>query len=97
MIDGWFQSRRIMRETLSTEMSCQGEVADVLPAGNLFEHQQADLVAGVEEVARLRVVRGAHDVAVQAVAQDVGVLALGAPASPGRRRGRSGAGRGRGV
>ncbi len=51
-----------------------GLVADVLPAGNLFEHQQADLVAAIEEVARLRIVRGADDVAVQIVAQDVGVL-----------------------
>jgi hypothetical protein len=48
----------------------------VLPAGNLFEHQQADLVAGVEEVARLRIVRGADDVALQVLAQDDGVLAL---------------------
>ena len=42
-----------------------GLVADVLPAGNFLEHQQAQLVAGVEELDRLRVVRGAHDVAVQ--------------------------------
>ena len=53
-----------------------GLVADVLPAGNLFEDQQADLVAAVEEVPRLRIVRGAHDVAVQVLAQDVGVAAL---------------------
>ncbi len=53
-----------------------GLVADVLPAGNLFEHEQADLVAGVEEVARLRVVGGADDVAVEILAQDDGVLAL---------------------
>ena len=53
-----------------------GLVADVLPAGNLFEHQQADLIAAIEEVARLRIVRGADDVAVQVVAQDVRVLAL---------------------
>src|ERR1700677_1229080 len=30
-------------------------VAAMLPAGNLFEYEQADLVAGVEKVARLRV------------------------------------------
>jgi hypothetical protein len=56
-----------------------GLVADVLPAGNLFEHQQADLVAGIEKMARLRIVRGAHDVAVQILAQDVGIAALDAP------------------
>jgi len=31
-----------------------GQIANVLPAGNLFEHKQADLIAGIEEVARLR-------------------------------------------
>ena len=53
-----------------------GRIADVLPAGNLLEDQQTDLVAGVEEVARLRVVRGAHDIAVKVLAQDDGVAAL---------------------
>ena len=53
-----------------------GLVADVLPAGDLFEHEQAEFVAGVEEVARLRVVRGADDVAVEFAAQDVGIAAL---------------------
>ena len=41
-----------------------GFVADVLPAGDLFEDQQAEFVAGVQEVGRLRIVRGAHDVAL---------------------------------
>ena len=53
-----------------------GLVADVLPAGDLFEDEQADLVAAVEEVARLRIVRGADDVAVEILAENVGVLAL---------------------
>jgi hypothetical protein len=53
-----------------------GEIADVLPAGNLFEDEEADLVAGVEEVARLRIVGGADDVALEIFAQDEGVLAL---------------------
>ena len=44
--------------------------------GNLFEHEQADLIAAVEEVAGLRIMRGAHDVAVEILAQDVGILAL---------------------
>ena len=53
-----------------------GFIADVLPAGNLFQHQQADFVAGIEEVARLRIVRGANDVALELVAQDLRVAAL---------------------
>ena len=55
-----------------------GCVADVLPAGDLFEHEQADFVAGVEKMTRLRIVRGADDVALELVAQDLGVAALGA-------------------
>ena len=55
-----------------------GFVSDVLPAGNLFENEQADFVAGVKKVARLRIVRGADDVALELVAQDLGVAALGA-------------------
>ena len=46
-------------------------VANVLPAGNLFQNEQADFVAGIEEVARLRVVRGADDVALELVAQNM--------------------------
>ena len=53
-----------------------GKIADVLPAGNLFQNQKTDLVAGVEEVAGLRVVRGADDIAMQVLAQDQSVLAL---------------------
>ena len=58
-------------------MSFQACVADVLPSGNFFEHQQADFVAGIEEVARLRVVRGADDVALELVAQNDRIAALG--------------------
>src|SRR6202007_3059082 len=50
--------------------------ADVLPAGNLFEDEEADLVAAVQEVARLGIVRGAHAVAVQAVVEDLRILPL---------------------
>jgi len=53
-------------------------VADVLPAGNFLEHQQSNFVAGIEKVARLRIVRGAHDVAPELVTEDVRVPALGA-------------------
>ena len=51
-------------------------VADMLPAGNLLKHEQADFVAAIEEVAGLGIVGGADDVAMELLAQDVGILAL---------------------
>ena len=51
-------------------------VAYVGPAGCLLPHHQPELVAGVEEVRGLRVVRAAHHVAVQLGFQDLGVPAL---------------------
>ena len=48
----------------------------MLPAGNLLEHQQANLVAAIEEVARLRIVRGADNIAVEILAKDFGILPL---------------------
>ncbi len=69
-------------------------VADMLPAGNLFKHQQADLVATIEEVAGLRIVGSADDIAMELLAQDVGILTLdAAPAWPGQQREMSDAGR----
>ena len=53
-------------------------VADVLPAGNFFEDEQAHFVAGIEEMAGLRIVRGADDVAMEFVAEDARVAVLGA-------------------
>ena len=53
-----------------------GLVADVLPAGNLGEHEQTELVACVDEVLALRVVRGAHRVAAKLLLEDARVLAL---------------------
>ncbi len=52
--------------------------ADVLPARNLFKHQQADLVTPVQKVGGLRVVRGANQVALEHVFHDVGIFGLGA-------------------
>ena len=75
-IDGWFQSRVIMRRTFSTDCCLPVFAADVLPAGNLLEDQQAEPVASVEEPGRLRIVRGAHDVEVKLVLQDFGVALL---------------------
>ena len=53
-----------------------GLFADVLPAGDLFEDEEPDLVAAVEEVTGLRVMRGTDDVAVEILSEDVGVFAL---------------------
>src|SRR5208282_5486317 len=52
--------------------------ADVLPAGDLFEHQQSDLVASVEKRRRLRIMRCPDDVALELAPEDVGVAALDA-------------------
>ena len=71
-------------------------VADVLPARNLFEHQQPQFVAGVQKCRRLRVVRRADDVAVQFAPQNPGIAPLHPrPASRRPHRGTSGAGSGR--
>ena len=78
MTEGRFQSRRIMRLDVIDGDILPGEIADVLPAGNFFEHQQPDLVAGIEKVARLRIMRRAHDVAVEILAQNDGVATLNA-------------------
>jgi len=51
-------------------------VAHVAPAGRLLPDHDAEVVTGVEEVRRLRVVRAAHHVAVQLVLQDLRVPAL---------------------
>lgn len=56
--------------------------ADVLPAGDLGDDEQADLVAALDEVVRLGVVAGPHDRAAQFSFEDVGVEPLG----PGRGR-----------
>ena len=47
-----------------------------MPARRFLPDQQAELVAGVEEVRRLGIVRAAHHVAVELVLEDLGVLAL---------------------
>ena len=73
-----------------------GRVAHVLPARRLRPDHQAKLVAGVEEMRRLRVVRAADHVAVQLVPEDLGVPALQPRGRrPGRRRGTADAGSGR--
>ena len=51
-------------------------VPDMLPAGQLREHQQAKPVALVDEILALRIVRGAHSIAAQLLLQYPRVLAL---------------------
>src|SRR3989442_1479436 len=53
-----------------------GIIADVLPAGDFFEDEQTHFVAGIEEMAGLRIVRSAHDVATEFVAEDARIAAL---------------------
>ncbi len=44
--------------------------------GDFFQNQQADFVAGIQKMARLRIVRGADDIAFQFVPQNLRVAAL---------------------
>ena len=53
-----------------------GGAANVLPARDLFEHEQTNAVAMVEEVSGLWVVRGAHDIALQHPLHQFGILFL---------------------
>ena len=53
-----------------------GGVPDVLPAGQLGEHQQAKPVALVQEILALGVVAGANSVTAQLLLQNAGVLPL---------------------
>src|SRR5665213_3831213 len=53
----------------------EGGVSDVLPSGRLLPDHQTELVAGVEEGLCLRIVRAADDVAVEVLADDLGVAA----------------------
>ena len=54
--------------------------ADVLPARNLLEDEEPQLIATIEEVRRLRVVRRAHQIALEDMLDDLGVLLLRATA-----------------
>ena len=63
---------------IGTDLVLPGAVADVLPTGRFLEHQQPQFVAGVQEMARLRVMAGAYQVDVVFVFENLGVAALGA-------------------
>ena len=51
-------------------------IADVLPAWNLFEHEQAILITRIEKVRRLRIMRRAHDIALQLFPENPGIAFL---------------------
>ncbi len=51
-------------------------VSDMLPARNLFQNQKADFVAGIKEMTRLWIMRGADNVALELVAQNLRVATL---------------------
>src|SRR6266404_3722619 len=53
-------------------------IPNVLPAGNLFQDEETDFVASVEKMARLWIVRSPDDVALELVAQNLGIAALNA-------------------
>src|SRR3954452_22155793 len=55
-----------------------GFVPDMLPSGDLFQHQQAYLVTRIQKVTRLRVMRGPDNVALELVPQDLGIASLNA-------------------
>jgi len=54
------------------------QIPDVLPAGDLFKNQQSKLIARVQKIGRLRIVRSADYIAMQLVLQDPRIAALDA-------------------
>ena len=76
MMEGWFQSRRIMRPTLSMATCFHFSSPMCCQPGISSSTSRPISIAAIEKMARLRIVRGAHDVAVEILAQDVGILAL---------------------
>ena len=51
-------------------------VANVLPAWNLFQNEKAEFIAGIKEMTGLRIMRGPDNIALEFVAQDLGITAL---------------------
>src|SRR5665213_2631863 len=50
--------------------------SNVLPTGNLFENKKTDLVTAIQKMSGLRVMRGANDIAVHPLTQDLRILTL---------------------
>src|ERR1700680_1868208 len=62
-------------------------IADMLPSRNFFQHQQARLVARVEEMTRLWVMGGADDIALELFPKYLCIATLTTPRpclAPGR-------------
>ena len=51
-------------------------IPDMLPSGNLFEHKKTKLIAGIEKMSRLRIVRRSHDIALEIVTQNLRIATL---------------------
>ncbi len=51
-------------------------IPDMLPAGNFGKHQKTDLVAAVNEVPALRIMRGTHRVQPELILQNIRVEPL---------------------
>ena len=73
-IDGRLRPRITISWTFCATISFPACVTQVSPSGRLFPDHQAELVARVEERLGLRIVRAAHDVAVEIAAQDFGLV-----------------------
>src|SRR5579883_1152889 len=52
-----------------------GIVTEILPAGRFFPYHETELVAGIEEGLRLRVMRTTHHIAMQFAAKDFSIAA----------------------
>src|SRR5205814_9233903 len=52
-------------------------VSTVLPARDLFEHQEPKFIASIEKMRRLRVVGGADDIALGFLLANLGITPLG--------------------
>src|SRR6266702_1772403 len=51
-------------------------ISYVLPTGYFLQNEQAQLIARLQEMPRLRIVRRAHDVALELLAEDFGIPTL---------------------
>src|SRR5882757_7927546 len=51
-------------------------ISYVLPTGYFLQNEQAQLIARIQEMPRLRIVRRAHDVALELLAEDFGIPTL---------------------
>src|SRR5262245_28029535 len=50
----------------------------MLPAGDFFQHQEPQLIAGIKKMRRLRIMRGADDIALELLLEDLSIAPLDA-------------------